>query len=304
MRIDWMEDMLAIIEAGSMNEAADARFLTQPAFSRRVKALETLLGFDIIDRSRRPARPTDAMLEHETQIRDLAAKLRALILDLNQESRRGANRIVIASQHAITTSLAPAIVTALAGRGRSRIRLRSANRSECYTQLFTRQVDLIFIYQLADEKPEAGAEFTEDKPIGSDRLIPVYDAAAVRSFDWTRDAGEIPVIIYPSDVFLGELFNTRILPKIGPRFTIWPIAETALTVAALQLSKAATGIAWVPASLAEADIRSGQLADLSDRLPDIAMDLIVRRLPGPKSALEDHVWSMAVSDDSQDAAQD
>ena len=57
MRLDWLDDIVAIIESDSLNEAASARYLTQPAFSRRVRTIEALLGVELVDRARRPARP-------------------------------------------------------------------------------------------------------------------------------------------------------------------------------------------------------------------------------------------------------
>ncbi len=292
MHIDWLEDLLAVVESGSMNEAANARLLTQPAFSRRIKALEDRLGFEIVDRGRKPARPTDALLQHEGRIRELSASLRLLIADVKREARQGSNRIVIGSQHAITMSLAPAVIKALGEKERTQIRLRSVNRDECHALLLSRQADLILTYQTPDEQAGVSADFTEDILIGTEDLIAVFNAAAAKRLALQQPDADLPVVAYPADVFLGEIFNTRILPKVESEAVIWPVAETALTLAALQLSKAAVGIAWVPASLATADIALGNLADLRSVFPSARMNIIATRLSGAKSQLEEDVWGV------------
>ena len=43
MRLDWLDDLLAVLEQGSLSRAAESRQLTQPAFSRRIKAIEDYL---------------------------------------------------------------------------------------------------------------------------------------------------------------------------------------------------------------------------------------------------------------------
>ena len=58
MDLQTLEDLLALIETGSLSEAAARRYVSQPAFSRRVKAIELSLGRPVIDRSTRPIRPT------------------------------------------------------------------------------------------------------------------------------------------------------------------------------------------------------------------------------------------------------
>jgi LysR family transcriptional regulator, hypochlorite-specific transcription factor HypT len=294
MRLDWLEDMLAIVEADSMSEAAKVRLLTQPAFSRRVKTLEELLGIQIIDRTHRPARPSNVLLEHESRIRSLADGLKILIADLKREGAHGSNRIVIAGQHAITASHAAEIVKSLATTRKIRVRLRSANGEECYAMLLTRQADLILTYRMAGEKPNGNADFTEELVVGNEELIPVFSASAAQPATRAAQGGELPVITYPADVLLGKIFNTHILPKINPHIVIVPVAETALTLAALQLSKAAVGVAWVPASLAVTEIALKNMIDLRDTLPVAKMNLVATRLLRAKSQLERDIWEILV----------
>ena len=56
MRLEWIEDILAVAENGSFQMACEKRNVSQPAFSRRIRQIEQALGVTLFDRSTRPAR--------------------------------------------------------------------------------------------------------------------------------------------------------------------------------------------------------------------------------------------------------
>ena len=57
MNLTWLEDFLALAASGNFSRAAEERHMTQPAFSRRVRALEEWLGAELFDRSEQPGHP-------------------------------------------------------------------------------------------------------------------------------------------------------------------------------------------------------------------------------------------------------
>jgi DNA-binding transcriptional LysR family regulator len=68
-----LKAFVTIIDQGSFSEAAETLHLTQPAISKRLAALENLLGTPLVDRSHRKAAPTDAgarLLPHARRILD------------------------------------------------------------------------------------------------------------------------------------------------------------------------------------------------------------------------------------------
>ena len=50
MDIMWLEDFIKLADEGNFSRAAEARNLTQPAFSRRIRALEDWVGATLVDR--------------------------------------------------------------------------------------------------------------------------------------------------------------------------------------------------------------------------------------------------------------
>jgi DNA-binding transcriptional LysR family regulator len=51
MDTKWFEDFLAVVEEGGFTRAAERRAVSQPAFSRRIKALEDWVGASLFDRA-------------------------------------------------------------------------------------------------------------------------------------------------------------------------------------------------------------------------------------------------------------
>ncbi len=60
METKWLEDFLSLARTMNFSRSADERFVTQPAFSRRIKALEVWAGTPLIDRDAYPIELTTA----------------------------------------------------------------------------------------------------------------------------------------------------------------------------------------------------------------------------------------------------
>lgn len=289
MRLEWLEDILAVAETGSLSEAAERRNLTQSAFSRRVRAIEDYVGVPLFDRGRKPVQMHPTTTEQRDRIAKLADELRQLLTDLRHGSEASGNSVIFASQHALTTSLTPELLRWL-GRQAPQVyvRLRSANQDECFGMMLSRQADLAFVYRPQGEKHLIEADFIETLVMGQDRLIPVYSAEDAPRLNERFQAGEVPFITYPRDQFLGQVLEKYVLPSLRRMARASPKVETALTLAALELALVGVGVAWVPSSLAQGDIDDGRLVDLSRTLPIANLDVTAVRVAGsanPSSAL-------------------
>ena len=288
MRLEWIEDILAVAETGSFQAAAERRLLSQPAFSRRLRAIEAALGAELFDRSARPARLKPHVLDQLERLQEAATGLRALGEGLRGAAPRAGRRLVVAGQHAIATALAPRLIGQLGALDLD-IRLRSANRDECVTLLLRREADLALIYDVEAGAPIAGREFLETAGVGADRLVPVFATAAMPALNAAFAEGELPVVAYPADVFLGVVQRRALFPAAARMCRLRPKLETALTSAALRCAASGVGVAWVPESLARADVESGALTALDGALPVLAMRILLARVAGSAPA-EDDVW--------------
>ncbi len=291
MRLEWLEDILAIAQTGSFSGAAERRNLTQSAFSRRIQQIEEHVGVELFDRSRKPVQLRPTTQAQGAQIEQISAALRQLVADLRRGDRVASNRIVIASQHSLTTSLAPRILQRIQdGAEEVFARLRSANLDECYGLLLSRQADLAIVYAAPDLGEELSGDYLETIELGPDRLIPVLRADLGPGVLDLAGAGEVPYVAYPPEVFFGTIMSDRILPRLDPGRVALPRAETALTIAALEMAAVGVAVAWVPETLAHPAILSGRVTDLSAVLPDCPLAVRAVRLRGPRGVAEEVIW--------------
>lgn len=293
MRLEWLEDILAIADTGSFSGAAERRLLTQSAFSRRIKQIEDYVGVELFDRAHKPIRLKATTSAQSEQIVLLTSALRQLLVDLRRGERMASNRVVIACQHSLTAMRVPALLQKLpADQDEIYVRLRSANLAECAGMLLSRQAEVAIVYRLPDDVTDLGSDFLEEKTIGSDRLIPVYNRP-MREFTGEDLKGAVmPYVTYPSDVFMGHVMERKILPFLNPTLHHAPKVETALTLAAIEMAAIGMGIAWVPQSLAHERLKTGALVDLSNVLPACDLNIVAMRVQGSPSLAEATVWSI------------
>lgn len=291
MRIDWLEDIIALLDTGSVVEAATMRNVSQSAFSRRIQNLELVLDVALVDRRSKPNRPTVALRNHEEQLRQIARQQRSLVKQMQTESRSGSELVVVACQHAITASLGPQIVKLISGIGKAHVRLRSANLGECEALLLTGQADFSITYGMEAEAAGYRAATTQEAFIANERLVPVYQARTVKEVLWRFHTGHLDAVAYPADVFLGSAVERHIYPRIERQCRLNIVAETALTLAAMQMASAGVGVAWVPEALAQADLDDGRLSDLSEELGSVDMQIIARKRAEDASDLHARIWS-------------
>ncbi|MGV8989301.1 MAG: LysR family transcriptional regulator [Cypionkella sp.] len=296
MQLEWLEDILAIAQTGSFSGAAESRRLTQSAFSRRVKQIEDHVGVELFDRSHKPVVLRPTTLAQCEQIAHLAASLRQLVIDLRRGDRISNNKIVIASQHSLTTSLAPSIIQGIRLRGdETFVRLRSANLDECFGMLLSRQADIAIFYLAQEVMFEMSGAHLDTITIGADRLIPVFARVQYGSLGAAEGIAEMPYVAYPNDVFFGKVMDRKILPLLPPTIVPVPMAETALTLAALEMATVGVAVAWVPQSLASERISTGRLLDLSKVLPSCDLHVKAARLLGASGSVETAFWSQLLA---------
>ncbi|MGB0438874.1 MAG: LysR family transcriptional regulator, partial [Paracoccaceae bacterium] len=78
MRLDWIDDILAVLDHGSLARAAETRRLTQSAFTRRVRIIEDSIGTPLFDRRRKPVTLMPGVQALAPELRDLSARLHSL----------------------------------------------------------------------------------------------------------------------------------------------------------------------------------------------------------------------------------
>ncbi|MBV7335985.1 LysR family transcriptional regulator [Chloroflexi bacterium TSY] len=112
MNLNQLTGFLEIAREGSMTRAAEKLFLTQPALSLQIKALEEDLGEELFERNGRLLRLTSAgqvMRERSEQILNMVDQTRQEVLSL-KELQRG--RLTIGTNDTNCLYVLPSIIQA------------------------------------------------------------------------------------------------------------------------------------------------------------------------------------------------
>ncbi len=293
MRLEWLEDLIALAEADSLTEAALRRHVTQPAFSRRVQNIEQRLGFSVLNRTRRPARATEALRRRLPELREVVSRLHSVERSLASEAQPG--RVVIAAQHSLNVSLIPRALTRIREQIRpANIRLRSANHAECHSLLMTHQAVIMASYDTHDFPAAPNELLLEKIYLQQDRLLPVA-APGLFAGDSPGEGEALPLIGYPTEAYFGAILAARLLPQLHQRYRITETCETALTPAQLELALNRWGVAWLPQTMAREALDSGRLLDLSAPLGEVPMRVALLRLRTPHAPREETVWHALIN---------
>ena len=248
--------------------------------------IEENIGATLFDRRRKPISLMPGVKALEVEIRDLSARLHKLRRALRASSEQVGQTVSFVCQHALTATVSPQIVRALAAYGGTAVRVLSGNQDECLMRLVSRDVDFAIMYVIPGRsQPEIGSAF-DAVTVGADLLVPVCTPEMrVRVH---RNA--IPTIDYPPEVFLGQVVAQTIVPRLPEGTSIKPIAETALTLAMLQLVLSDIGIAWLPHSLIAGHLAQGVLDRVDEALPAQPLNIRLVRLSEAQTEQSEHTW--------------
>jgi len=114
MDTSLFRDLQRLRQTGNFSQAAVLGNLSQPAFSRRIKALEAWVGATLVDRTRHPVRLTEAgtqMLEAGLQALSRIEQERSQILEA--QSLPDKYVVTFAAQHSISWRFYPAWLLSL-----------------------------------------------------------------------------------------------------------------------------------------------------------------------------------------------
>ena len=253
-----LEDLLAFIEMRNISLAARRRNISQPAYSRRLKAIEDAHSVSLVDRSGRPSVPTRALqaMQEEIELALNSLKRVSKSLASNIENNR---TISIAAVHSLSGGSLPIAISKIEKQlAHLRIRIHSANRDICFRLLMTEEVSVMFAYETIDQQLQAPQDLVEKTIITSDQLVPVCTPELFPQLQDIISRKElIPLITYPADIFLGRVMYNDVLARSPHAFSQKLVAG--MSSVGLLSARVGLGVAWLPASIIKDDLSSKKL---------------------------------------------
>ena len=159
MKLHDLHVLLAVVQAGSMSKAAIALSTTQPAISRSIAELESVVGVRLLERSAHGVEPTNygrALLESGVAVFD---DLRQGVKKIESLADPTAGEVRVGSHHFLSASFVPAVIDRLSRRYRRIVfHVHGGDTDTLYRDLRDRKVDLLVAWK-SREMPDERLQF-------------------------------------------------------------------------------------------------------------------------------------------------
>lgn len=291
METKWLEDFVSLAETRSFSRSAQLRHVTQPAFSRRIQALEAWAGTDLVDRSSYPTRLTAAGDTLYDQSLEMLRALQSTRAMLRGHTSAGQDVIEFAVPHTLAFTFFPAWMSTLRDNfGPIKSRLIAQNVHDAVLRLVEGSCDLLIAYHHPSQPFQLDADRYEMVSLGQEVIGPYVkpDADGTPLFKLPGRAGHpLPYLGYAPGAYLGMVVDL-ILKQSNTAIHLDRVYETDMSEGLKAMALEGHGIAFLPYSAVKKDLRAKRL--VSAIPPDMAglnmsMDLrAYREKPSGKEA--------------------
>lgn len=262
METKWLEDFLTLAETRSFSRAAELRNITQPAFSRRIQALEAWLGAALVDRTMYPTRLTAegeifrgeavSMLAHLSEVRTL----------LRGREYANTKSIRIAMPHTLSLAFFPDWIRRVEQRvGFVSTKVIALNVHDAAMSLVEGISDMALVYHHPHQPVQLDPKRFNALSIGVESIYPYSrcDEDGKALFEFPRsDGGIIPFLCYAPNAYLKRMVD-YILEQITPRARLEIRCETDMAEGLKSMLLEGHGIAFLPENAVRREIEAGLL---------------------------------------------
>ena len=269
LELKWLEDFISVAKIGHFARAAEARNITQSAFSRRIKSLELWAGTELLDRSQHPVSLTPAgheFLPHAQSIIKTAYQARTQSIEYARIAETG---VSIACLHTLALLRIPTMVADLrqaVGNFETTIVAETLTADEYMETLTNGISDLFICYRHPAFRFDIDEQAFPSIDIGTDRVLP-YIRREDFSTDLLNEKGDaIPYLEYA-----GTTFMSRVVQHTAERSPfhsrLKSVYRSALSESLCTAAIGGLGMAWLPESVVKSNPRSSELRCLSVEWP-------------------------------------
>lgn len=294
MDTTWLEDFLMLAEQRSFSRAADSRNVTQPAFSRRIRALEDWVGAALFTRGAQGAVLTPA----GACLRPLAEEMIRGLQRARRETRAVGEReratLSIAATHALSFTFFPGWV-------RKHVRfdtlgalnLISDSMEGCEQVMLGGEVHFLLCHHHAAAPMRFEAGRFESCAVGSDVLVPVCSPDALGQPLWPLPgASDRPprLLAYSQASGLGRILAAH--PAGKGQQGVEPAFTSHLAATLMVMAREGHGIAWLPLTLAGDDLAGERLVRAGAEGFDIPIEIRLFRAADYRNDAADELWDL------------
>lgn len=312
MEFNWLRDFIALAATQSFSRAAEERHVSQPAFSRRIRALEAAIGATLINRETLPLSLTPAGEIFHGQAEAMLRTLEDTIERCQAAEVEDENLLRLAASQSLYTTYHARHVQPQANEGLLSVELGAVDwpAEKFAAALHSGSVDLVLVYWHPSlrflDVLDTGA--FEHAVLARDAFVPVSkpDADGRPMFRLpTADKTRVPLLSYGSASVLRPLVDDLLARHAGTVDTL-QVSQNALSSSVKALILEGFGLGWLPRRFAQAELDRGTLVPAGDDRFEAPLEIRLysrRESPKPKLAQVREALCAPQADDHPDTAQ-
>ncbi len=288
MDIKWLEDFISLAETKNFRRAAQLRHVTQPAFSRRIQALEAWAGSDLLDRKSHPARLTPAGETLYAQATEVLRSLQSTRAMLRGHSTTRRASIDFAVSHSLAFTFFPQWLTSLRAKiGPVRTRIFALNAQDATASLVDGKCDILISFFHAAHPFQLDRDRYDTIVLGEEIVSPwsrpLPDGTPMHALPG-RPGQPLPYLGYAAGVYLGLLVDHLIQQSPVP-LHLDRVYEMDMAEGLKGMAVEGHGIAFLPEGAVRNEVANGKLVSAAPEgassMSIAAQILAVRERPGP-----------------------
>jgi DNA-binding transcriptional LysR family regulator len=263
MDTKWLEDFVSLAGTRSFSRSAQLRHVTQPAFSRRIQALEAWAGVDLVDRSIFPTRLTPAGETFLAQAQEMLAALQATRNLMRTHQASGGDMVDFALPHTLAFAFFPQWLLELRrSLPKLKTRLIALNVHDAVLRLTEGHCDLLLAYDHPSQPLQLSPERYEMLALGQDTLAPFARADTEGRPQWWLPGSAralLPFLSYAPGAYMSRLVE-HILKGAPQPAHLDVVYETDMAESLKAMALEGHGLAFLPASSVKKEVRARRLA--------------------------------------------
>ncbi len=293
-----LEDFLVLAETANFSRAADARHVTQPAFSRRIRMLEDWVGTPLIERGTHQLTLTPAGESFRAVADEILRRLLLGREEARETAQTEASTLRFAATHVLSLTFFPTWLRSLENEAEiGTVSLTADTMQACEARILQGEANFL----LCHHHPSAATRFDPKSflslALGHDVLIPVCapapNGAPSHALPGQRDR-PVPFLAYSDTSGMGRILAGARAHDGKPAW-LDPVFTSHGAAILKTMARNGRGVAWSPASLIADELASGVLVRAGDESWDVPMEIHLYRPRPRQSRAAECFWELVSS---------
>ncbi|MCA0964094.1 LysR family transcriptional regulator [Salipiger bermudensis] len=303
MELKWLEDFVMLAHTASFSRAAEARSVTQSAFSRRIKQLESWLNVTLVNRSILPSELTPQGRAFLPMAQEMIRTVYGARQMLHPDAAEADSFVRIAALHTLSLTALPHCLDhmrRLMPQIRSEVAPDHGGIEANLATLAEGEADFFLTYAHPFVPLLLDPDLFSWQVMGQDRVLPVaapeleFEGGTLQNGAGILDLAvasqmQVPYLDYGTTSFFGTVLQRVFYDH--PGLNLKTVHRSAICSGLRELALHGRGVCWLPEQLVRDDLDRGALvlAGSSDWAFDVEIRLY--RLRAEQRGLVEKLWT-------------